>query len=74
VSAVPELEARFPGIPWRTPVTVVVGGWRGRACRVCIARSGLRAAEAVAGRVPYVFEADADAVGRFREHWEREHG
>lgn len=60
-----ELERRYPGIPWREPIEVVrTDGERGWACRLCVAKLGLKASE-----IPTL--ADDPAIVRL--HLELEH-
>ena len=46
LTALEQLEQRYPAIPWREPMQVKVMGEPMRfACRVCIALSGLTSAQ-----------------------------
>jgi hypothetical protein len=59
-----QLEERFPWVKWREPALVMTSAHRGLACRVCIARHGMKGSE-VRG-LPQSFE-------EFEEHWRQEH-
>ena len=67
------LERHFPEIAWREPVPLRIAGWpawEGFACRVCIARHGLRAQEVLAGDTAHAFQTREE----FDRHWQEEHG
>lgn len=58
-----ELERKYPTIPWREPIQISIrGGETGYACRVCIARAGLKASR---------FEAKS--YGSIKDHIREEH-
>jgi hypothetical protein len=59
-----DLELRFPGFPWRTPLPIDTPSASGFACRVCLANTGIRGFE-VAG-LPQTQE-------EFERHWEKYH-
>lgn len=61
------LERVFPAIRWRAPVKIRVLGddQQHHACRICIARYGLKAAEA--GRLPFVYRTEAECRQHVRE-------
>jgi hypothetical protein len=70
-----DLEERYPGIPWREPLTATVvpetnrERWEGFACRVCIAEKGLRGADVLAGQSDAAFETEEE----FRAHFAARH-
>ena len=58
--------ARWPTIPWSQPIDVSVAGVERKiACRLCIARYGLKAMEI--HRVPYAFDTLAQFATHVRE-------
>jgi hypothetical protein len=57
---------RFPGLPWLEPIPIRrTDGAHGWACRLCIARDGLRASE-----IDYLADTPAEVI----EHLRTEHG
>jgi hypothetical protein len=47
------IEREYPALPWRKPILVQTPRVSGLACRLCVARLGLRAEEIATS--PYVF-------------------
>lgn len=61
-----EMERRFSSIPWRTPLPVSTPGASGLACRLCIAREGLKGSE--------VEKKTFKSAAQFKKHMEETHG